>query len=797
MKIKNMIKKIKDFYRNHKEVIWFAAIGIFLGLALKQDLCPFLEADGFMILRYKFPEDLFINLFTIQATIAGLSLAVIALAAGIVDKEFYGVSVVDYITSKHNRIFNHKLLLIVDMLITAINYLAVSKNWFNVSIVLFLVSILISIKLISDVYLVFGGNDNMKKEIFNYIINNPSAQAVDTITLKAIKSIDQIDLYNVIDYCNLVNRLYPSSIESDSDNKLQDSIVKYYADLFNISVKNGNTRLSFILIEKLFFLYKQGDCNSSIWDRIKDSYYILFSKMSYQDFLDNANLINDFYIFLYRKHDDRYYALNRYYFNLYHSLIYDNKNIPDNKKEYIKERIFGTLLSRVINIEGPADDLHTAFSLYDFYKLLTFLIDENDTKYIEKIYIWRIKYKTNVESVGITFLFLSVYLYYTITRPEKILDDYTSLINEIKKVTRYLLYRNDFFKLVLKYFDYLLDVLEGFEHIEIGRLQSNTMRDAYLKCVSFIVISEGSRSVAGFVNGLSNDVVVELARIFVGKNTIKECFDIFLDNFMLGSYNLHKCTFKEFVNLLERKSKEIDKERVFEIDSKYNNQCISYMQEEHLKTEREIAAKFTVNTEIDKFSYKKERVFCYEFNTYRDDNLFNYDFSFIIEEFTEFIIDAIREYAKIKSIRWSETGNYIKLIDFSKTQNLEYDAFVFDRGLFWDLDDDGFKNYFGGLKVEQTANNIALLIDSSKFGIDIISVKIEEQRFTINDIPCEKITDDKYSYSDYHGIKHEYSRDELVELVNKERVKYRISSKVSFCFASNIIGVGVEDSFEN
>lgn len=82
-------------------------------------------------------KDLIINLFTIQATVATLSISIIAIITGFQSKSVCGITVTHYVTTLKPCILKHKVLMIADLIITGINYFVVAYNWSNISVSLF------------------------------------------------------------------------------------------------------------------------------------------------------------------------------------------------------------------------------------------------------------------------------------------------------------------------------------------------------------------------------------------------------------------------------------------------------------------------------------------------------------------------------------------------------------------------------------------------------------------------------------------------------------------------------------
>ena len=129
-----------------------------VGLILISLLYTCLPIDiGFINTRLQYSDqlDLLFTLFGIQATIATLSISIIAIITGFQSKSVCGVSVTHYVTSLKPCIFKHKVLIISDLEITVINDSIVAFQIYNISLSLFTVSVIISCILIIDTSFVF------------------------------------------------------------------------------------------------------------------------------------------------------------------------------------------------------------------------------------------------------------------------------------------------------------------------------------------------------------------------------------------------------------------------------------------------------------------------------------------------------------------------------------------------------------------------------------------------------------------------------------------------------------------
>lgn len=147
------------------------------------------------ILNAAFDEEkwaeLIFNLFTIQATIATLSISIIAIITGFQSKSVYGITVTHYVTSLKPCMFKHKVLMIADLVITGANYFCVAYKWFNVSIALFAISIIISCVLIWDTSFVFKQSNVISNEIASFLEENYNKDVLNRLETSVIENREQ------------------------------------------------------------------------------------------------------------------------------------------------------------------------------------------------------------------------------------------------------------------------------------------------------------------------------------------------------------------------------------------------------------------------------------------------------------------------------------------------------------------------------------------------------------------------------------------------------------------------------
>ena len=104
-----------------------------------------------LLMKISSIEDFLFTIFSVQASIATVSIAVISIITGFANECYLGVSISEFITTIKPCILTHKRLIVISLLLVICSYIAVAFKWINLCISLFFISIIITILLVSDV----------------------------------------------------------------------------------------------------------------------------------------------------------------------------------------------------------------------------------------------------------------------------------------------------------------------------------------------------------------------------------------------------------------------------------------------------------------------------------------------------------------------------------------------------------------------------------------------------------------------------------------------------------------------
>ena len=111
------------------------------------------------------------TLFSAQASLVGVVLAILALMTNIIESKIYGLSVTQFIMKiRPIRFFRHGWIIIETIVLVVLTWFCVALSLNNIAIALFLVTIFLLVRLALDVLSIMHSSHHLKVEIGNYII---------------------------------------------------------------------------------------------------------------------------------------------------------------------------------------------------------------------------------------------------------------------------------------------------------------------------------------------------------------------------------------------------------------------------------------------------------------------------------------------------------------------------------------------------------------------------------------------------------------------------------------------------
>lgn len=797
--------------------------------AILQDKCGIFNwfpYDWFLV-KIENKDDLFTNLFTVQATIAGLSLAIIAFISGVTDKTVYGISVSEYISRIHPWKLKHKTLLIFDLIFTILDYFVVSLQLFNLSVIIFIISIFISILLIFDVFFVFYGDGEIKKVIGNYILDSYDKNYIDSIGTKITAVIKQKDIERINDYFDILLKIFKHEFDCNRRKNIIDSIGELYVQAFSDSVKIEDNKLSIYILNNIIDLYdyssiKENTIPLQIWDNMNNSYFKLLKNLSYFELEENKHdLITKFRKLLYKTQirDDsdsnnkllNHFNLNTFSNNLYESILLRHKQkFSTDEIDYLSEYVFELSFYNLVYSKNTIKEFQLDIVFVEFINLLKLFIEDGRANVLENCYFSKINYHIRNKYVGISFVIACIYMYYLGYR-EYIVKDKSKQINGVGLtdiiITRVKqIFRNiKFNEIAESQRNFILNKLEAWEVFKRNKAKYCIMEDVIYDFIIFSMISVYNiQFTMDLIKTFRHEEFLFLVNRYIQHQN--EICKLYLAFPKAKNYESEKdclSKFNDFISSLKVYAKQYEQEQIYisneKITGKISEKYLYNIEMVFKNTINELLNELPFlpkNMENDDSDYKLIFPLTVPVSTLTEDfSDSENDYNEIFKQFLlEHIETLIRDNIAVCTISSEEPDNHKLLLSLKKDYGISADTFYGNKALLWDLEFSDDKEYFDNFNYVYSNGTLAALLDSEKIQISIYDVDVQYQKLSLKDIVKNKISDDVYEYTNSYGVTLEYSEKELVNLINSSRRKVIISAKLHYSISKDS-GVAIDIDF--
>lgn len=271
-------------------------------------------------------ESILSNVFSAQVSISTLGIAVISILGGMFKECVYGVSIAHYLMDEKPRIFKHKINIVLELCLIIFSYISYSLNFYNLTISLFFISIIIVINMSWDIFTIFYGVEYIKNEIEDYYMSTFLKEKVDDKKIKEdlirgiteeIRDAIYSDRIVIIrEDFDLLEKILERICEYKNDNNRQK-----YLDLYENKVSEvlrklyENKNIEYILIGLNYLNSVYEKCNK-LNECISNKIYLnIFDKVSKELFEGVARLVEE-------KRED-FYLVMSLELNLYNNLDFE------------------------------------------------------------------------------------------------------------------------------------------------------------------------------------------------------------------------------------------------------------------------------------------------------------------------------------------------------------------------------------------------------------------------------------------------------------------------------------------
>lgn len=500
-----MLKLLKKY--NNFEIIYIlsAIIVLLIVISVEHGL---IELPSWAITKNNIIESSSM-IFQVQVSIATFTLAILALITGSIKDTLYGVPVIKYVMSIKSSILKYNHIMVVQMILIVVSFLLVSYQKYNYLIYVFILTISNTIVILKGIlYNLQNYNDNLKNEIEDYLIKNPSINNISNLKNQILGSKNNVLILqeNLRVMVVLVKKNYtPKEVHS--------SIIIYKECLK--SLLQESPEISLCAIKSINDIYSDENNKISInlFENIKFYFYKSLSKFDYFYLYQEIDTFKDLHI------------------NLFNNSLYD---ITRSNISHLSEFIYQYgILENVNNINSSSNLNNFKTNLYQFY-------NERDLSKIEIInklnytrsliynmdlemlntYILPFNYLDNDDKKVETILAI-LYIYYlaeieTIPNVSRELKDFCSeFINEYQNRLKYIIQEN-----IVYIFSYENIELSSsvFQTWELQKTGFTKWKHTLYNFIVFCICSINSYSFEKTLGTILSDNIMELYTQFSATN---------------------------------------------------------------------------------------------------------------------------------------------------------------------------------------------------------------------------------------------------------------------------------------
>lgn len=775
-------------------------------------------------------QSLFLELFSIQATIATLSVSIIAIITGNQKADVNGISFMRYISILKPNILKHPVLMIVDLIITGVNYLFVSFELYNLSLFVFILSVTISCLLICDTCLIYKRPADLEEEINEYIMNNYDEDTINDISTSLERNCAKGNTLNTISNLEILTKIIGRELQNENTNlEIIKNIETILSDKFNNFYNCPNNEIPLSILQYINQVYTMFNRATKkiplmIWDNIFRNLLKFISilgpqKIRRQEKFSLFNLVNNAIYNIYLEDNVRKNSFCAEFF-LSWSYFYLKKNndtsaITNNEDlNYIRESFYNrSLLS--LQLSKKAELIITDAQTDQFASLLKIYVELGEIDFLTKNLIKDMRYKFSNKYVAFSLILIVVYSYYigykeliTNGTPEQTYAiDFLKNISTSLKSSLYSLNLKQFLK---EYYNKLLSRMtdwEKFENMVVKTMATDSIVDELLlvficekyyyendmyDCLKIISNNNSSYYIR---NICLNDSKFE--------QTYKDICEKVLNN--TKSHGIKRLDILKSALHRLRKEEELENgiRNAISDDSinKFNKMVLNFTQQ----FVNELCSNFTFNAEETTINEKKIKLCSFNFMDYNDINYLEIDEAIcecIKNNIYYFLINVVHKNCIVEKVDYNDKNKQQTLIDLSN--GLNCNIIIGNKQTFWDEENQELLNeyvkQFTKLPYPNSDYMIFLLNGNTIFfNMSNISVNIR------------KVTKDEFENLgvEYKNNKYYYNRisnEEKIEFENEQELlehlhniirNVDITATIKYAFGSDTVGCGIIINFED
>lgn len=817
------MKLIKKMTHKQKEIITIIFMSIILFASI------FLDISGFQPLSFLAAknDNVFLELFAVQATVSTLSIAIVSILSGLISVSYYGISVTRYVSDLKPCIFKFKRVIVLGLLISFINYFFTAWELYNLEVYSFFLSMCSTVYLILEVYIIYSGKDRIKREIYEYYLNNYKDIGIKHLEESLLRCEQTGEYTNLEDGLKLLKEVYEREIDKAAgDYKDMDSLL---SEVFTKLNNEKDTEKLTLLLSFVLELYIKANSKSDVvtlnlWEEISSDVYISFRLLDFsqwevrysvvriheelfrnqkitkeliEDF--DGELKEDFVV-----HNCR--NLQYYTVEVYWALMYSEKD----KGTF--DMIIGDLIlqSKKLLKKFPAYE-HNELTSYKSKLLLTelcriyrLLAYYKESGLIEKYVFYRYENNCFLQTAELTLL---IYLYYLSYEP-LISAEQKQSAAELTKQNAGKIYSFMFrlkSSLIADYYDFIKSVVWAWEEMPENSAKTLIIDRAILDVViySFLVAGRNEQELSKVIHHIFKDRISQAYLLYCRESDeeLKKSIKQFAEFFHLQTTNdCHResILIRKVISELYLKNEIEDlKNTVWDSRKKYQ-EVLSKSVDKFTQTNSFLFSTPKEGRVLLKKNHIlfRGRVFA---SMYSAEEFIEQYKSFIESNIIQYIIsDSVAEgHIPVRKLKRNDKNKQKQLIKMAFEQRLNTDTLIGGSN-YYPYESNPFmlmKHCKDYNKIEtETGEKRVYLLDSKK-----ITAVVSDISFYMYNISEEELNSRKRKLEDgtitYRTTNNSYlpfSREQYRRYINQHEKIVLITARIEVQFEDDICGVGIE-----
>ena len=198
----------------------------------------------------------------ILSSVAALGLAIISLITVVSDKRVFGISLSKYLmVYRHTKPFQHRVVIVAVIVLTALVWLLVAIAWYNLSVGLFLIATVLVCRLTKDAVQSLHSSDDVKQEIKAFIVSTNNLKFYEALFDEIKESIVSGDTVTFEGSLALAIEILHIELIPETPQDRVQRIQENIQGVINVAVSHNNSSFAFGVFNLYISAYRAANRN--------------------------------------------------------------------------------------------------------------------------------------------------------------------------------------------------------------------------------------------------------------------------------------------------------------------------------------------------------------------------------------------------------------------------------------------------------------------------------------------------------------------------------------------------------